>query len=73
MGAMDILKQHTAQLAEYFDSVQIFVTKVNPIEGERSTASLTYGAGDKFARIGVTDTWLRRQRQDLLSRDPEGS
>lgn len=71
MDALELVKTHVAQLAEHFDSVQIFCTKVNPVEGQRGTASVTYGAGDQYARMGVTDLWLRRHREDKLSRDPE--
>lgn len=73
MDALKLVKKHVAELAEHFDSVQIFVTKVNPTPGERSTAAITYGSGDQYARMGICDTWLRRHREDKLSRDPEVS
>jgi hypothetical protein len=54
-------------LGEYFDTVQIFVTKY---EGDEGTVSLQRGKGNYYARTGQIRGWLAREEQeDLKSTD----
>ena len=53
----DLLDSHAAQLAEYFDSVQIIVTLT---EDDAGTALYSMGKGDWYARQGAIREWVRR-------------
>lgn len=54
---LDIVKKHSAQLSEHFESVQIFVTK----QRKEGTESLRWGDGNWFARYGQIVTWIQEQ------------
>lgn len=56
------LKAMAEQLGEYYDSVQIFVTKPNDQMG---TESITYGCGNDFAIYGQVRAWVL-QKEDRL-------
>jgi hypothetical protein len=45
-----LLQLHTEQLGEYFDNVQVFVSRVT--DGGDYTESFTWGAGNWHARLG---------------------
>ena len=51
-----IVKSHANQLAEHFESVQIFVTR--HIGDEQGTVRINYGSGNAFARYGQVRQWL---------------
>ena len=53
--SLEILKQHAAQLAEHFDTVQIICTRHDEQDG---TATQAWGAGNLFGRFGSVDYWL---------------
>ena len=59
---MDMLKQHTNQLAEHFDTVQIFVTRhaAGELDG---TVNANYGAGNWFTRYGQICTWMTKANE----------
>lgn len=55
---LKIVQKHINQLAEHFETVQVFVTK----RGEKNTDDTTrisYGSGNWFARYGQINLWLR--------------
>lgn len=49
------LQDRVAQLMEHFDSVTIFATRHDPLEGTRSVIA---GDGSWFARAGQVREWL---------------
>jgi hypothetical protein len=54
---MAMLQKHCEQLGEHFDSVQIFVTRLE--SGElNGTVNINYGAGNWFTRYGQVNHWL---------------
>lgn len=55
---VDRLRHAAATLAEYFDSVQIFVTR--HAEDGKSTGHLEYGAGNNYAIFGQVWSWVQR-------------
>lgn len=55
----DLLRRHTGQLAEHFSSVQIVATR---LEEDGSTTGFAKGAGDYYARRGVSQEWLKLGR-----------
>lgn len=57
-----MVQDAAAKLAEHVDSVRIFVTRQND-EGEKLTASYTYGIGNIFAQRGQVDYWLEDCRE----------
>ena len=59
---LDIVKSHVAQLAEHFDTVQVFTTRLE--NGEDSTVNVQYGAGNWYARYGQVTEWMNRQDED---------
>lgn len=54
MSERDMLRHHVAQLMEFFDTVQVFVTK----HGNEGTRSDYRGAGNWFARFGQIREWV---------------
>jgi hypothetical protein len=53
---VDLIDRHVNQLAEHFDTVQIFVTRS---EGDRDqTRCINRGAGNYCARAGQIAEWL---------------
>ena len=54
---LDLVKQKVAELAEHFDSVQIFTTRHEPtLEG--GTINIGFGSGCWFTRYGQVREWL---------------
>lgn len=68
---LKLLRQHVDQLAEQFDSVQIFVTRheQGQLDG---TISSTVGSGNWYARFGNVREWLiqedQRAREQVINR-----
>ena len=67
----ELVDRHAHQLAEHFDSVQIFVTRQH---GEvASTGSYETGVGNFYARFGQVREWLiiqeQYQRNEAIRRD----
>lgn len=64
---MEILEKHVNQLAEHFDSVQIFVTRTDPKQD--GTVNANKGAGNWFTRYGQVQNWIlkadERSRQEV--------
>ena len=60
---MDRVKRAVEELAEHFDSVQVFCTRKEPLgsEAEGGTVNVAYGSGDWFARYGVVRMWVVKQ------------
>lgn len=52
----DLVQQHVNQLAEHFDSVQIFVTAYDGSHDRTRTVNL--GAGNWFSRYGQVREWV---------------
>lgn len=53
------------KLAEHFDTVTIFVTRQedDPVEkAEMSTMSISRGCGNWWARYGVIENWINKQK-----------
>ncbi len=53
-----IIDAHCNQLAEHFDSVQIFVTRH---EEDGGTRFASRGTGNWFAREGQVRAWVKKQ------------
>ncbi len=58
-GDMAMLEQHANQLAEHFDSVQIFVTRHEAGESD-GTVNANFGTGNWFTRFGQISTYLTK-------------
>lgn len=58
-----LVKQHTQNLMEHFESVQIFVTRCEP--DRDGTVHVAYGQGNFFARLGHIDAWLVKEKEFL--------
>jgi len=54
--------EFVAKLAEYFDTVQIFVTRVTD-DGQGSTLSIERGTGNWWARQGQALHWAEKNRE----------
>ncbi len=56
---MGMLEQHANQLAEHFDTVQIFVTRhaAGELDG---TVNANWGCGNWFTRFGQISTYLTK-------------
>lgn len=52
-----LVKQHVAKLNEHFDSVQIFVTKMDGAD----TVRINIGEGNWCARYGHVKLWVQWQ------------
>lgn len=59
-----IIKRHAAQLAEHFDSVQVFATR----KSEDGTVNAQWGEGNWFARFGQVRAWLVQEEGQFHSR-----
>lgn len=69
----EVVNRACAQLAEHFDSVQIFVTRHR---GEDSiTQNMEVGRGNFYARLGHIRDWLNMQdeftRRHAIRKDEE--
>ncbi len=64
-GDSDIerLRKIANMLGEYYESVQIFVTRHDAADGEIGTVAVDYGSGNLYARLGQARDWLDRQRE----------
>jgi hypothetical protein len=60
---LKILQSHVSQLAEYFDSVQIFCT----VKKEEETLSFFDGSGNWFSRYGQITAWIKTEEKDFDS------
>ena len=57
------LQAAAAALGEYFDTVQIFVTRHENSEG---TTNMNWGSGNWFARYGQVEEWVSKTRERSL-------
>lgn len=57
---LKILKSHTAQLMEHFETVQILCSRHI---GDDGTVSCTWGSGNWFARYGQVKEWITKQEE----------
>lgn len=55
-------------LMEYFDTVQIFVTKD---KSEDETTGQTFGKGNLFARLGQISLWLSKVESNIINENGE--
>lgn len=67
---LDRVSLHADQLAEHFDSVQIFVTRKSDNEQEPDgTVNIHFGRGNWFTRYGQIATWVlkadERSREEV--------
>lgn len=53
---LGIVQSHVAQLAEHFDSVQVFATR--HLGDGAGTVKISFGSGNWFARYGQVRQWL---------------
>lgn len=60
---LDIIKSHAAQLAEHFDSVQIFCTR-HAAEHD-GTINAQWGEGNWFARYGSVRDWVVKKEEEM--------
>ena len=64
-----LVEKHTAELSEHFDSVIIFVTRLEA----NATRCVVHGEGNYFARYGQVLDWIRREdersRQEIRSEE----
>lgn len=61
---LDRVSLHADQLAEHFDSVQIFVTRKADNETEEDgTVNINFGRGNWFARYGQVQAWLIKSEE----------
>lgn len=61
---LERLKVASADLAEYFDSVQIFVTRLQDKEdGDEGTVNASWGTGNWFTRKGQVSEWLLKAEE----------
>ncbi len=71
----EMIQRKACELAEHFDSVQIFVTRHRG--GEEMTASYEFGKGNFYARYGQIAEWLsiqdQFQRNHAIRKDNEGN
>lgn len=59
---MERLKTTVENLAEHFDTVHIFVTRVSDEEvDEGGTVNACFGTGNWFARSGQIKEWVLKQ------------
>lgn len=54
-----LVKKHVAALGEHYDSVQIFVTRLNGGD----TIRVSSGEGNWYARFGHVTHWLELQKE----------
>lgn len=59
---LDRVKRHCEQLAEHYDTVQIFVTSHMPTE-LNGTKTVSYGLGNWYARHGQAALWVEEHRE----------
>jgi hypothetical protein len=58
------LREVCQQLGEHFDSVQVFCTRHE--SGELGgTVNVQYGAGNWFARYGIVECWLVKEKEAM--------
>lgn len=57
-----LVRKHTEELGEYFDSVQIFCTRHESGE-KHGTVRLSLGNGNWFARYGQVIEWVKREEE----------
>ena len=71
-----ILGRHVAQLLEHFDSVRLFVTRLEPGETRPTVISASDGGGNFYAALGQVREWLiqqdHRARIEIEISDREG-
>lgn len=64
-----LLQKHAGALSEHFDSVQIFVTRLEA----NATRSWVHGEGNWYARYGQIVEWIQREdehgRQEIRKDD----
>ena len=62
---MERLKEACRTLGEYFETVQIFCTRVSDEEAdEGGTVSCQHGTGNWFARKGQVTEWVLKQDEN---------
>lgn len=68
---LELLERHINALAEHFDTVQIFVTRMDEKNSD-NTVNACRGAGNWFARYGQVQEWLiksdERTRQHIRAK-----
>lgn len=70
---VNLLKKHSEQLSEHFDTIQIFATRHMPAE-LNGTRTVEYGSGNWYARYGQAKLWTVRhdemERKSAAQDDP---
>lgn len=63
---IELLRKHTSQLSEYYDTTQIIVTK---LKSDGGTKRIAQGSGNWYARYGSVKEWVNNEeekaKQDL--------
>lgn len=62
------LESHASQLGEFFSSVQIVCSNLEP---DGATRRYHRGSGDYYARMGVVRDWLRAADRDTNKEQDE--
>jgi len=57
------LQKHVDELMEHYDSVLILVTR-HDVEA-KGTLEVDAGGGNFYARLGMVEEWLEKQRQRI--------
>lgn len=60
---MKIIGRHVAALMEHFDTVQVFCTRHNNADENKTAANK--GDGNWFARYGQVKEWFVKQEQGM--------
>ncbi len=61
----EYLKGMIAQLAEHFDTVQVFVSA--HLGDDEGTQGMSWGSGNYYARKGQVQTWIQIQEAPDVS------
>lgn len=61
---IELCRRAAEQLGEYFDSVQIFVTRHMPEGVTDGTRYVAWGSGNWFTRYGQVSHWVEREKED---------
>lgn len=62
-----VLEAHVAQLAEFFDTVQIVATR----HGRERSSVWARGAGNWYGRIGSVRAWMLREEETWTRGAPD--
>lgn len=59
----EALKKAVATLSEYFDSVQVFVSRIDGDADGGKLKTINWGSGNYYTRFGQVSVWLTEQKE----------